>query len=372
MSQGDSCIPAGRCLSDETQGSTGQAYLPHHLTMSKKATIHDIAKALGLNASTVSRALNNHPKVRAATRELVLTKAAELQYQPNHLAASLRQGNTHALGVLLPRINRNFFANVVNGIEQVATPAGYTLLITQSGENLAREIEALSSLIHKRVDGIILSISAETRTYDHLEALQQVRIPLVQFDRVIDQLGSAMVINDDVEAGRQMMEHLVAQGYRRIAHLGGPPYLNVYRNRYQGYLDGLQAHGLPLREDWVAFDALTQERGRACVAAWFDGQAEPPDAIMAASDFSALGALLALRERGIAIPAEVGVSGYANEPFTALMSPTLTSVEQRSDLIGQTAAQLLIQAIEGSGSADPQPVHIKPDLQLRESTARRG
>jgi LacI family transcriptional regulator len=179
-------------------------------------------------------------------------------------------------------------------------------------------------------------------------------------------------VNDDVSTGREIIDHLVSQGYRRIAHLGGPQYLNVYRNRYTGYAEGLKAHGLPVHKEWVSFDAMTQERGAAVVREWFSQQGEKPDAIYAAGDFSALGALLTLQELGIKVPEEVGVSGYANEQFTSLIQPALTSADQFSVEMGKAAADLLIKAMQGKNDGKCETRSIRPRLHIRGSTRRRG
>lgn len=336
----------------------------------KKTTIHDIARALDLNASTVSRALRNHPNVKEETRELVWAQARKLNYQPNQLASSLRRGKAHTIGVVVPRINRNFFAEVIHGIEQVAYDAGYQLLICQSIERYQREEKTLRALLAHRVDGILISLSQETQNITHLEALRQAQVPLVQFDRIAPGFPSPKVVNADRETGREIIDHLVSQGYRRIAFLGGPLTLNVYQNRYQGYLDGLAAHGLPLEPAWTSFDTLTEETARRQTHAWFTQPGAQPDAIFAAGDYSALGAVLALKELAVPIPETVGVVGYANEPFTPHMTPPLSTVDQRSEEMGRLAAELLLDVLHGA-NRDETCIDLKPKLLIRGSSSRK-
>ncbi|RMG66228.1 MAG: LacI family transcriptional regulator [Bacteroidetes bacterium] len=313
--------------------------------------------------------MRNHPNVKEQTRQLVWEEARRLNYQPNQLASSLRRGKAHAIGVVTPRINRNFFAEVISGIEQVTYGAGYQLLICQSIERFDREEKNLQGLLANRVDGVLISISRETRTHAHLDTLRDAQIPVVQFDRIIPGFQSPRVINADSETSREIIDHLYAQGYRRIAFLGGPLEINIYQNRYQGYREGMQAYGLEVRPGWQSFDTLTEETSMQRVKAWFAEGGEVPDAIFTAGDYSALGAVLALQKLGIPIPEAVGVVGYANEPFTPHMTPPLSTVDQRSEEMGRLAAALLLEVIHGSDRNDT-CIDLKPRLIIRGSSTR--
>lgn len=326
----------------------------------KKTTIHDIARELGLTGSTVSRALNDHPRISEATKELVRQKAIELDYRPNHIAARLRMGKTHTIGLIVPRINRTFFANVIHGIEMITSQAGYHLLICQSNEQLSKEIANLDTLRSSRVDGVIISLSAETSDASHFDSMLKAGIPMVQFDRVLDSLPVPQVVNDDDAAAYALVRHMIDQGYRRIVHYGGPQYLSLYRNRYEGYRRAMAEAGLEISTNTPPIYALSQEQGLAVTRDLFSA-VHRPDAIFSASDYAALGAIHALQELQLRVPEEVGVAGYANEPFTALIHPAITSVEQFGEEMGRQAATLLLDLL--APPSGPVPVVAQPVIQ---------
>lgn len=334
----------------------------------KKVTIHDIARELGLTGSTVSRALNDHPRISIATKKLVKAKAAELNYRPNTIASTLRTGRSNSLGLIVPRINRNFFANLIHGVEQVCADSGYHLLICQSMETMAKEKEAISTLRNSRVDGILLSLSVETDQNDHLQTLVSSGIPTVLVDRSNTDIPLSSVTNDDYEVCKMLTRHLIDQGYRKLVHYGGPQYLDSYRNRYQGFLAALNEAGLDPVPPLTS--VLTIEQGYTQTLALLAGE-DVPDAIVAASDYSAQGAMNALKEIGLSIPEDVAVAGYANEPLTELLHPQLTSVELYPEEIGKRAARMLISQIEADGSAPTLTAEkIIPKIFFRNSTKR--
>ncbi|MEO0472685.1 MAG: LacI family DNA-binding transcriptional regulator [Bacteroidota bacterium] len=339
----------------------------------KRVTIHDIARELSLTASTVSRALNDHPRISRETKALVKAKATAMDYRPNHLASGLRKGRSSSIGVIVPRINRHFFGQAINGIEQVTFASGFNLLICQSNETREKEAKNLIALQNSQVDGLIISVSAETKDARHLKEFARSDTPVVQFDRVRFGINGHKIINSDEAAAHELVNHLIEQGYQRIAHLGGPDFINIYENRFHGFRSAVEAAGLSLREEWVYRNALTQERGRELAQHLFSREAaHRPDAVFAASDYAALGVLEVLQERNIKVPEEVGVAGYANEPFTTMINPSLTTVEQFGEELGKTAAQLLVEAIQHpKASQITKKIEIQPRVIVRHSTARK-
>lgn len=336
----------------------------------KKTTIKDIAKALNTNVSTVSRALNDHPSISDKTKERVRLTAKKLNYRPNGIASSLRRGNTRTIGLVVPHINRNFFANVIHGVESVAKDYGYQVIIAQSNEDYLSEQDAIRTLIKSRVDGVVLSIAKTTRDHSHLQNLIDAGIALVQFDRIRPELSVPSVTNDNVKGGYEATVHLVAQGYRRIAHYAGPRHVNIYQERFQGYRNALEGSGLDFDESIVFEDLITQDVAYERTIRLFREE-DPPDAIFAAGDFGALGALLGLRELGIRVPEEVGVVGFANEPFTHLTSPGVTSLDQHSQEMGKMAARLLVDEMQQKETLGITKIMtIKPSLIIRESSLR--
>jgi len=338
--------------------------------MSKRVTIKDIAKALNTNSSTVSRALNNSPLISEQTKLLVKQKAREMGYAPNSIAQQLRQGHSRTIGMLVPLINRVFFANVIHGVEALAQQNGYQLLICQSHNDGVKEAEALQMLRGQKVAGIIISSAGKDIDTQLYQQLINEGTSMVMFDRVIRELAVSKVINANREASYQAVKHLLEQGYRRIVHYGGPLSLNIYQERYEGYKQALEDAGLQVDPDLVFRPVLSQEAGRDITRRLLqDGSAF--DAIAATSDLSGLGAWQVLQEAGISMPAEVGLIGFANETFTELIG--MSSVEQFSVDMGRAAAELMLEEIRSKVPQNTRPqreVVIIPRLVARASSTR--
>ncbi len=333
----------------------------------KKVTIKDIARELDTTYSTVSRALTNAPGIGEEKRRKILAKAREMGYEPNLFARQLRQGGSSSIGLIVPRINRVFFSNVIHGVETIARERGYSVIICQSNEEKEREDENIRTLISNHVAGIIMSLSKET---DHMDALMEIlrrNIPLVMFDRVFSDLPANKVLNDNYHAAMQVTEHLISQGYKRIVHYSGPVNINIYRDRKAGFLKALENRGLEYGGGQVFENVITKEGGKEQTDLLIrEGKAF--DAIFAASDYSALGALLSLRDHNISVPSAVGVAGFANEPFTELLE--ITTVEQQSTEIGRSATRLLFEGIDSEPEGRSKEIVIKPEIIIRNSTLK--
>jgi len=337
----------------------------------KQATIQDIARALSITASTVSRALNDHPKISQSTKEQVWKVARELQYQPNTAASNLRKGKANTIGMIVPRINRHFFSNVINGVESVLNPAGYNLIICQSEEKLSKEIENIKTLVANRVGGILISLSVETQDVKHLLKVINNHIPLVMFDRVSDKLHVSMVENDDVSGSYEMTLHLLEQGYRNIMWIGGPRNVNIYRNRYEGYRKALEKYQINVSE-MLSFEGTPTLQVALDYMRDFLNSNNLPEVIFATSDYMAMGVIQACQEKGIVVPSEIAVAGYSNEPFAELISPKLTTVEQFSEEVGKAAAHLLLEELlSDAEELIPRKIVLKPKLIIRESTIKK-
>ncbi|MCD0488686.1 LacI family transcriptional regulator [Pedobacter sp. MC2016-14] len=337
----------------------------------KRTTIYDIAQKLNLAASSVSRALSNSSKINEATKALVLKTAAEMNYQHNALAANLRKGNNPTIGVVVPRINQDFFSNIIAGLEEVTYKKGYNLIICQSNELHAREVDCINTLINQHVGCIIISVAAETGNYDHLKQVLDHNICLIQFDRVVDALETYKVINENEQASYEAVSHMIKQGYKRIALLEGPQHLDIFRQRKEGYLRALKEQGQDLIPELMRANAWTKELSAAATEQLLNLPV-PPDAIFAStSDFSALGVMEVAAKKGIAVPNELGICGYSNEPFTEISSPSITTVDQYSVEMGRTVANLYFQDQERAETpAVSKIVSIKPKLIVRKSTIR--
>jgi LacI family repressor for deo operon, udp, cdd, tsx, nupC, and nupG len=337
----------------------------------KRTTIYDIAKKLNLNASSVSRALSNKSNVSETTMKLILQTAKELNYKQNSLASNLRKGENQTIGVVVPRINQNFFSNVIAGLEEVTYQKGYNLIICQSNESYEREVKCVNTLINQHVSCIIISISADFEKDEHLKSIKDHHIQLIQFDRVADDLDTFKVLNDNEQASMEAVSHMIEQGYKRIALLEGPQNLNIFRQRKAGYLAALKKYKMEIIPELIMENAWTKELGAEATKVLLN-LPTPPDAIFAStSDFAALGVLEVAQERGIKVPEELGICGYSNESFTKITNPQLTTIDQFSSIIGKTIANLYFQEMKSQGKDVKSKIEIiKPKLIIRGSTQK--
>ncbi len=278
-------------------------------------TIHDISKALGIDSSTVSRALNNSDRVSKKTKEKIINKAAELGYQRNSLASKLRTNRTNTIGVIVPRISRHFFSSVIAGIEETAFKAGFDVIICQSLESIDREKKLVETLLSNRVDGILISISMETTSYDHLNNYKKNGFPLIFFDRPCNVQENTNVIIDDFKASFKATEHLIERGCRHIAHFSGPQNLELYQNRKSGYLEALKVHGIPISEALIIETQLMQKDGITAAKAIL--KLPKIDGVFSANDTAAISAIQYLKSQQINIPNDIAFVGFSNEPISA-------------------------------------------------------
>jgi LacI family transcriptional regulator len=336
-----------------------------------RTTIQHIADELKLTPATVSRALNNHPRISADTKKLVSETALRLNYRRNKIASSLRTGKSFTIGVIIPSARINFFGSVVHGIETLASEFGYHTLIYQSEETAELEIKAIEAFLGARVDGILASMAKQATDFSHYTDLKKKHVPLVLFDRANDSLNIPSVVIDDYKGGYYATEHLIKQGYKRIAHLAGPQRFQTFQNRLQGYRDALKQYNMEADEELIYIGDISIDKGKKA-ADYFLELAQPPDAVFAVEDFSALGLLKRFKEREIKIPEEMGVIGFANEDFDEHISPTLSSIDQQTVKMGREAFKMLLGIIEsGSVKEDFCPkIILEPIPFYRESSAK--
>ncbi len=340
--------------------------------MSYKTTIADIARELNTTPATVSRALSNHPGISDKTKKSVHQAASQLNYKRNRIASSLRSGKSHLIGVIIPSAEINFFGSVVHGIESVANTQGYNVLLYQSNESREYEEKGLESFLSARVDGILISIAKDTIDYSHLKDIKARGIPIVFFDRANDDLGIDSVVIDDYKGAFMATQHLLSQGYKRIAHISGPQHLKNFYDRLKGYMGALQANKIKVEPSLIYAGNISIESGREGVRHFWDRQNEPPDAIFATEDFTALGVIGELKERKINIPNEVGVIGFANELFGEHITPRLSTVDQQTIQMGKSALNLLVDLVEKKEIAShrQQKVVLEPLLICRDSSKK--
>ncbi len=333
---------------------------------SAQVTIKDIAEQLGISPSTVSRALKDHPAISTTTKKTVQELAETLGYEPNAVALSLRSSKSNNIGLIIPEIVHYFFSTVISGIEDVANDAGYHVIICQSNESYAREVKNVQALLSSRIEGLILSISKETSSLDHLINLRKKNIPLVFFDRVPSDFEADHVIIDDFNGAYQAVKHLIDQGCRQIAHLGTTKNMGIGRDRYNGYIKALKDHRLILNEDLVV-DCDTYKAARLITRKLIHGSS-PVDGIFAVNDRTAIGALQTAKECGIKIPEQMAIVGFSNGIYSNMTDPPLTSVEQFGYKMGQHAAQMLLNRLFSKEDYPPVREVIKSELIVRGST----
>ncbi|MGV3538646.1 MAG: LacI family DNA-binding transcriptional regulator [Rufibacter sp.] len=344
-----------------------------------RVTIHDIAREVNTTASTVSKALNDHPSISVATKELIKAAAQSLNYRQNRLASSLRSGRTNIIGIIIPSSDIGFFGAVVHGIEKVARSNGYNMLLFQSHETGEYEVEGVETLLQTSVDGIIASIAKDTPNLDHFLDVKKRKVPLVLFDRVKDELNSPSVVVDDYKGAFMATEHLIQQGYTRIAHISGPQHIKIFNDRLCGYVDALRANNVPVDDDLIQYGKNSIESGRQSAAQLMDRSVRP-DAIFAVEDFTALGALQGIKQLGYRMPGEVGLIGFGNESFSPFVTPSLSTIDQQAARMGEEAFQLFLEAMARKNAngtmvqqetAVPKKIVLDPVLVVRESSQRK-
>ncbi len=333
-------------------------------------TIHDIARKLNLSASTVSRALKDNPVISEPTRILVKRIAAEMGYRPNILAANLRTKRTNTIGVIVPLINRHFFSSVISGIEDVAYSRGFAVTISQSNDNYEKECKIAHTLFSNRVDGVILSIGMQTNNIEHLKLFSEKNIPIVFFDRVVDEIEAHKIVVDDYGGGYRATQHLISQGAKNIAHIGGPLHLRIYEFRQNGYLDAIKEAGLKVDESLIVNNTLSREEGTLAIRKLMQNK-NKPDAVFCANDTTALSVIIYLREIGIKVPEDMVIIGFSNEPFSEVVTPSISTVKQPGFLMGQKAAQLIIQQILRDNDNPVYKTIVMPtELIIRDSSVK--
>ncbi|MEZ5044647.1 MAG: LacI family DNA-binding transcriptional regulator [Saprospiraceae bacterium] len=337
----------------------------------KKTTINDIARALSISPSAVSKALNQHPRISKTTREAVEAMARQMRYEPNHIAAALRKGKSQLIGIIVPAIDINFFAVVVKGIEFVVNQAGYNVIISQSHDSFEKEQQNIDALLKTQVDGIICSLANSTTQHRHLEKVLQQGVPLVLFDRTEDQLPLSTVVIDDYQGATVATQHLISQGCRKILHLAGPQKVMPYQLRAQGFKDALKTSMVPIHKTWIIESTLSIQDGRHAMADCL-ATGICPDGVFASSDQAALGALQILKAHGLAIPNDVAIIGFSNEPFTSYVQPALSTVEQYGEKMGQLAANLILeQCNQEIGRFVHRKIVLPTALVIRDSSDRK-
>ncbi len=333
-----------------------------------ETTIHDIAKELNLAASTVSRALKDNPLISEATRKKIKETAEKMGYRPNVMAANFRTKRTNTIGVIVPLINRHFFSSVISGIEAIAYQQGFAVTISQSNDNFEKEDKIAHTFFSNRVDGLIVSIGMQTQKYEHLKLFTDRNIPLVFFDRVVDEIDAHKIVVDDFGSAYRATVHLIEKGRTRIAHIGGPLNMKIYQQRQDGYNKALADSGLEQYDNFIINNSLTREDGTNAIKKLLKNK-NKPDAIFCANDTTALSSIIYLQKQGIKVPNDIAIVGYSNEPFSEVVTPSISTIKQPGFEIGQKAAELIINQITNKQKVDKfETITMPTELIIRDSS----
>jgi LacI family transcriptional regulator len=311
-------------------------------------TIKDIAKALNLSTSTVSRALRNSYEINPETKKLVMEYAEKMNYRPNPIALSLRDSKSKTIGVIIPEIANHFFSQLINGIESIAYNLGYHVIIFQSHESYEREVANTNYLVSRKVDGLLVSLSSLTTDLSHFDELQEKGLQIVFFDRVPAAIDTHKVVADNFSGSYLATEHLIKGGRKRIAHVTSPAYLSITTERLEGYKRALEDYGMLYDESYVKYchhGGKVVSENEAAVQELLE-MPEQPDAIFTASDRITTGCMSVLKKNNIKIPETIALVGFTNLSVAELLNPPLTAVVQPALEMGQQATELLIKLIE--------------------------
>jgi DNA-binding LacI/PurR family transcriptional regulator len=310
-------------------------------------TIYDIAKELGVSISTVSRALNDSNEINANTKNAILKIASDLNYQANSLALNLAKSQTKLIGLVIPELSHVFFPSIIMGAQEYLNKHRYKLIIMQSDEVYANELLNVNTLIDYRVDGLLISLTKETNNFDHIQNAIDSGIPVVLFNRVTEQINCNKVVVNDYQAAFDATEHLILNGYKKIAHLSGPQNLELCQKRLNGYLDALKKHNLPIQKEYILFGDLTDNQAKIFAKYLLD-LPNPPDSVFAINDPSAIEIYKYAKEKKINLPKDLGIVGFSDDPISEYLEPSLTTIKQPTREMGHEIARMILEQIKSS------------------------
>lgn len=334
-----------------------------------QVTIIDIAKAMGISPSTVSRALHDHPDIGSKTKEEVKELARTMEYRPNLLARSFASNHTATIGVIIPNLEATFFSSMLGGIQQAASRAGYKVIMCQSNENHETEMGNVNVLMDNQVEGLFICHSIENKSYDQIKLFAKRNTPIIHFYRVCMETRTSKVIAKNKDGAKEITSHLIDQGCRRIAIILGPDHLLISQERLEGYLAVLKKNGLPINEELIAHTDFKQAGVTRVVDRWLKLK-DRPDGIFCISDRSAIYTLKYLKTKHIRVPQDISVAGFGNDLIGELIEPGLTTYDVKTTQIGKAAMQLFMEQITSSTEFKPRIKLINGNLIIRDSTRR--
>jgi len=335
----------------------------------KHVNIKDVAKALNCSISTVSRAFNDKYDIHPDTRERILKIAAEIGYRPNPIARKLTQKRSYNVGIVVPEFLNPFFPEVIIGIQNIFLNRGYQVLIMQSNENNVTERENLVTLVNNFVDGIIISLSQESNNIDYLQSLIDKEYPIVLFNRSNESLNVSKVLFDDYKWSLFATEHLIQQGMTRLVHLAGPNHLTLSKERTQGFIDAHRKYKLLLNKENIIETGFLFENGVTAIEKLIR-QNKLPQGIFCVNDPTAMGAIKALKKHGYKVPDDIAIIGFTETPVASIIDPSLSTVVQPTQQMGEVAAKLLLKQIESNKFNIAETMVLSGSLKIRESSVK--
>ena len=336
----------------------------------KEVTIYDIATELSISASTVSRALKNSSSINKETIRKVMCCAEKLGYRSNTFASNLRKQRTNTIGIIVPRLDSSFMSACLAGMEEIANGEGYNLIISQSFEQVSKEAQNAKTMFDSRVDGIIVSLAANTKEIPHFKPFFDRGVPVVFFDRVPEQACSVTFVIDNHKAAEQITNHLIDQGCRYLVHMTMEQKASVYVARENGFFASIAANK-GVRQLVLRGNDLSLETGRELARKV--ARLDPvPDGIFVANDLAATGCVLQLQELGFHVPCDIAVAGFNNDPITTVVKPNLTTIDYPGREAGRLTARSLIDHLEGRASiVVANSVVLNSKMIVRDSTLRK-
>jgi LacI family transcriptional regulator/LacI family repressor for deo operon, udp, cdd, tsx, nupC, and nupG len=316
-------------------------------------TMKDIARELGISVATVSRALKDSPRISEERRRLIQQFAREHNFTPNVIAESLRHSKIQAqkiIGVILPEFTHYYFSSILTGIEETATSRGYYIMVARSNEQYEREARICEMFHRQKVCGVIVSQAKDTKQYEHFQQLIDSGIPIVFYDRICTGVNASRVVVDDYLGAYNAVSYLIETGCRRIAFYGAPLQLEIAKNRFNGYKDALLKHGLLVDNEIIII--CDNRTDAEFITPRLMALDLPPDGYFAVNDDTAIGILYTIKHAGLRVPEDVSICGFTNGQRAIACDPMLTTVEQRGKRVGEEAAEILIDKVEGLSPID--------------------
>jgi len=341
------------------------------MSQEKEITIYDIARQLNISAATVSRGLKDHSAINKSTRKKIQDLARQLGYRSNTFASNLRKKNTNTLGVIVPRLSSYFMSHVIAGMEHIATAEGYNLIISQSSETLTKEVANADTMFNSRVDGLMVSLSYETRNIDHFEPFIKKGIPVIFFDRVKEHDKCMSIVIDNYKSAYNVTKHLLEQGCRRIMHIGGNTISQVYAERLRGYKKALTDYKIAADPKLIITKNLSEDAGIEA-AEYILKMKHRPDAVFSANDACAVYCMRTLKQAGLLIPDDIAFVGFNNDPMSKVAEPNLSTVNYPGYAMGEAAATQMINHLNGiSTITSTNIIVLRSELIIRESSLKK-